>query len=391
MTMSANAHDGSFADTERIRTLLDTSHFDAVVSTWPENTHYLSGFYHPDMRLTWERLHIVVWPAGGEPVYVAPSARADTWNGIDSGTWAPEESRPRISDIRGYQGEQEQMVDVVAEALTGMGITSGLIGVEHRATPYKIIEGLQRRLPALGYADAWPLLNEMRKVKTPAEVELLTQVNQLTARHLESGLKSIRAGETERAVASRVTDALMREGAQELTHSIFGGGCRAGQWHPWPGTATLENGMLIRTDWGVRINGYCSDIARTAVVGTATREQRTRFDRISAVHDIVVEAARPGVVARELVELARREYERHGEEFRWSIVGHGIGLVLHEEPQLTIEYDEPLVEGMTLEIELGWVDPAQGFHIEDFVHVGRDATVNLTTPPGTRALIESGR
>ncbi len=389
--MTTNPRAGGYADTERIHRLLGESRFDAIVATWPENTHYLSGFYHPDMRLTWERLHIVVWPANGAPVYVVPSPRADTWNGADSGTWAPEESRPYIRDIRGYHGERDDMIDVVAEALAEKGITSGLIGIEHRATPYKIVDGLRRRMPALRYADAWPLLNEMRKVKTPAEVEILTHVNRITARHLESGLRSIRPGETELAVASRVTDGLLREGAQELTHSIFGGGCRAGQWHPWPGAQTLESGMVIRTDWGVRIDGYCSDIARTAVVGAASRAQRTRFDRISAVHDVIVEAARPGVVARELVDLARREYERHGEEFRWSIVGHGIGLVLHEEPQLTVEYDEPLTEGMTLEIELGWVDPAQGFHIEDFVYVGRDETVNLTTPPGTRTLIESGR
>lgn len=385
------ARPAPYADTERISRFVNESPFDAVVSTWPENTGYLSGFYHPDMRLTWERLHIVVWPTHGTPVYVVPNARADTWNGVDSDTWAPEETRPFIADIRGYKGEGDHMIDVVAESLTEMGILSGLIGVERRATPFKVIDGLGHRMAGLRFADAWPLLNEIRKIKTPAEVDILTRINQMTARHLEAQLSTLRAGETERQVAARVTDALMRDGAQELTHSIFGAGCRGGQWHPWPSNNTLEEGMLIRTDWGVRVDGYCSDIARTAVVGTATREQRTRFDRISAVHDVIVEAARPGVVPRELVDLARGEYERQGEEFRWSIVGHGIGLVLHEEPQLTVDYIEPLVEGMTLEIELGWVDPTQGFHIEDFVYIGKDGTTNLTTAPGTRALIESGR
>lgn len=378
------------SDVPRIRELLAASPFDAIVSTWPENTAYLSGFYHPDMRLTWERLHIVVWPSDGEPIYVVPQPRADNWNHRGSATWAPEETGPFIADIRGYHGEHDDMVAVAAAALRDRGVTRGLIGVEARATPFKVTEGLRHRLPDIRLADAWPLLNEMRKVKTTAEVAAITRVNQLTARHLEAGLRSIRAGETEREVASRITDALFRDGAEELSHSIFGGGCRGGQWHPWPGPAALQDGMLIRTDWGVRIDGYCSDIARTAVVGRASREQRTRFDRISAVHDVVVAAARPGVVARELVDLARSGYERLGEEFRWGIVGHGIGRVLHEEPHLTIEYEDPLVEGMTLEIELGWVDPTNGYHIEDLVHIGPDATTNLTTPAGTRTLIETG-
>lgn len=376
----------TYADVPRIRALLAASEFDAVVATWPENTAYLSGFYHPDMRLTWERLHIVVWPAAGDPVYVVPGPRADTWNGRDCAGWGPEESRPHIADIRGYAGEGDEMVGIVAEALREVGARH--VGVETRAVPFKITEGLRTRLPGLRLADAWPLLNAMRQVKTPAELDVITHVNRLTAQHLERGLRGLRPGETERAVASRITDALFRDGAQELSHSILGGGCRAGQWHPWPGSTVLEDGMLVRADWGVRVDGYTSDIARTAVVGTATREQRTRFDRIAAVHAGIVAAARPGVVARELVDLARRGYEGLGEEFRWSIVGHGIGLVLHEEPQLTIEYDDPLVEGMTLEIELGWVDPTQGIHLEDLVHIGPERTVNLTHPDGAHRLIE---
>lgn len=376
----------AYADLHRVRRILAASSIDAVVATWPENTAYLSGFYHPDMRLTWERLHIVVWPAAGEPVYVVPKPRADTWNGHDSTSWGPEESRPHITDVRGYSGEGGEMVDVVADVLREVGARD--VGIEARATPFAITEGLRTRLPGLRLTDAWPLLNEMRQVKTPAEVETITHVNRLTAAHLERGLRTARAGDTERQVAARITDGLLRDGAQELSHSILGGGCRGGQWHPWPGQGVLTEGMLIRADWGVRIDGYTSDIARTAVVGRPTREQRTRFDRIANVHAEIIEAVRPGVVARELVDRAGRAYRAAGEEFRWTIVGHGIGLVLHEEPQLTVEYDQPLVEGMTLEIELGWVDPAQGIHIEDLVHIGPERTVNLTHPGEVHRLIE---
>jgi Xaa-Pro aminopeptidase len=379
-----------FADAGRVQKLLAESDFDGIIAAWPENTAYLSGFYHPDMRLTWERLHIVVWPTSGTPVYIVPRVRADNWTTARSATWAAEEDRPFIGDIRGYDGEHDHMVELTAQVLGEKGMATGHVGIEARTAPFKLTSGLAKRSPHIRFGDAWPLLNEMRMVKTPSELQLITHVNQITARHLEAGLRSARPGETERAVGARITDSLFRDGAQELTHSIFGGGCRAGQWHPWPSGAALETGMLIRADWGIRVDGYCSDIARTAVVGRASRDQRTRFDRISAVHDIIVDAVRPGVVASELVHRARREYERLGEEFRWSIVGHGIGLVLHEEPQLTVEYDDPLVEGMTLQIELGWVDPTQGYHIEDLVHVGKDATVNLTTPLGTRTIIETG-
>ncbi len=104
----------------------------------------------------------------------------------------------------------------------------------------------------------------------------------------------------------------------------------------------------------------------------------------------MVDSVCPGVVASEIFQLAKKNYERLGLEFRWPIVGHGIGLVLHEEPHLTPEYDDPIVEGMLLEIELGWVDENVGYHYEDLVHVGPSGATCLTGQPGTWRLIESG-
>lgn len=383
--------DAVYADVGRIRRLLAESRFDALVVAWPENVNYLSGFYHPDQRLTWERLHIVVWPSNAEPIFVVPAVRADNWNGAGSSTWSPEESRPFIDDIRGYTGEGGDMVKVVADALRDRGVTGGLVGLEFRSSPVKLSAGLTQKLPRLRFDDAWPLLNQMRMIKTPMEVETITRINRLTAATMDAILGSAQVGETERQVATRITSSLLEQGAEELSHTILGGGCRGGQWHPWPSDRTLEEGTLIRADWGIRENGYCSDIARTAVVGRATAAQLDMFNRLSEVHDIVVDAIRPGVIARDLVTLASKHYERLGLEFRWSIVGHGIGLVLHEEPHLTIEYDDPIVEGMMLEIELGWVDPLRGFHLEDLVLVGANGATNLITPPGTRQLIQTSK
>ena len=66
-----------YADVDRIRSLLEQSPFSAVIAAWPENVGYLSGFYHPDMRVNWERLHLVIWPSGGNPAYVIPRPRAE--------------------------------------------------------------------------------------------------------------------------------------------------------------------------------------------------------------------------------------------------------------------------------------------------------------------------
>lgn len=379
-----------YSDVRRIERLLAESEFDALVAAWPENVGYLTGFYHPDMRVNWERLHIAVWVDGAEPAFVVPDIRAYDWNGASSPSFAAEETQPFVRDVRGYRGERLEMVHVLADVLRERGITTGVLGLEARTLPVKVRAELERQFPHLECRDAWALINRMRQVKTAAEVAVLTEANAITARVLEDVLSHVRGGTSEFDVAAELARQLFAAGAQELSHSVLGGGSRGGAWHPWPTANLLEDGMLIRSDWGIRLDGYTSDIARTACVGRASPQQRDMYARIAEVHGVVVEAARPGVLPAELLGLARREYGRLGVDYRWGMVGHGIGRVIHEEPQLSDEYDDPIVEGMTLEIELGWVDPREGYHIEDLVYVGAERTTNLTIPPGGHRLIESG-
>jgi Xaa-Pro aminopeptidase len=380
-----------YADAERIAELITASGFAAVIAAWPENVGYLSGFYHPDMWVNWERLHIVVWPAHGDPAYVVPRMRADLWNGADTVPFiTAEDSRPFITDIRGYDGEALDMVRAVADVLTDRGVTEGRLAVESRSLPVKVSSELSRLLPRLTQEDGWPLLNRLRQVKTASELEVMTRANQLTARLLEQALGTVRAGQTEREIGARLAGELYAAGADELSHSILGVGARASSWHPWPTGLELEEGMLIRSDWGIRMDGYTSDIARNAVVGRASSAQKDIFARLSEAHDTVVAGVKPGVLASDLAVLARREYARLGLEFRWGLIGHGIGMVIHEEPQLLLDVHDPIVEGMTMEIELGYFGDNGGYHIEDLVHVGANGAVNLTQTDPNRRLIESG-
>jgi Xaa-Pro aminopeptidase len=381
-----------YTDLPRLRRMIDESGFAAVVAVWPENVGYLTGFYHPDMRVNWERLHIAVWPAGGEPGFIVPRMRANLWNdSVATPFFAPEDTSPFIDDVRGYDGEELDMVRVLAELLTDRGATSGTLGVEFRSLPLKVSLELRRLLPGLTQQDGWPLLNELRKVKSPAEVEVMTRANRLTAESLEKVLGSVRPGLSEREIGAQLAEELWSRGADELSHSVLGAGPRAASWHPWPTGQVLEDGMLIRSDWGVRIDGYTSDIARNAVVGRASAGQKDTFARISEVHDTLVAAVKPGVLASDLSAIARREYARLGLEYRWGLVGHGIGMVIHEEPQLLLDVHDPVVEGMTLEIELGYFGETGGYHIEDMVHVTASGAVNLTQRDPNRRLIESGR
>jgi Xaa-Pro aminopeptidase len=385
-----NPEGDGYLDIARVRRLIAGSGCAAVLAVSPENVTYLSGCAHPDPWVLPDRPRAVVWPASGDPVFIVPNARAPYWTGHGGqSVLRYEETRPLIKDVRPYAGGQLDLVRVAVEALTELGVRDAVLGVELDNLPVRVSRELSRLLPTVRQEDARPLLEAMRAIKSPAEVAVLTEVNRATAECLELVLSSVWPGETELQIAARVASALWERGAHACTHTTLATGRRSTGRHPVPSGQPVERGMLIRTNWGIRIDGYGSDIARNGVVGLAGATQRDRFARISEAHDSIVDAIRPGVLASELCAMARREYTRLRLDHDWAGVGHGIGLLGYEAPLLLPDVHEPVLEGMTLEIELGYVGDDEVYHIGDLVHVTSDGAVNITQRLPGRSLIES--
>ncbi len=119
-------------------------------------------------------------------------------------------------------------------------------------------------------------------------------------------------------------------------------------------------------------------------MGKATPWQRDVHAKITEVKRRIVDAIKPGVTAGDVAMIGKQTYDRLGLEFKWFILGHCIGLGLHEEPQLYPWVTQPFQAGMTLMIEVGYNDdyPKESFHVEDLI---------LVEPGGARYLTDATR
>jgi Xaa-Pro aminopeptidase len=385
-----NADACAYPDLERVRGSVADSGFAAVVAMSPANVAYLSGYRDPELGMASERLQALIWPAGGEPILVVPRTRAPDRSGQgEQDSTDPEQARPLVGDIRACDGDQLAVARAVAEAVSELGVRDAVLGVELGNLPFTVGSELARLLPGLRLEDATALLDGLRAIKSPVEVELITEVNRATAECLEFVLASVRPGDTEHQIAGRIAGALWERGAHGFGHATLAAGGRSRSWHPLPSGRRVDEGMLIRTDWGARIDAYASDIARNGVVGMATAVQRDRFARISEIHDTVVDAIRPGTLGSDLSELARREYTRLGLDYNWGSIGHSVGVLGDEPPVLLPGVDEPVLAGMMLGIDLGYVGEDGVHQIKDLVHVTADGAVNITQRLPGRSLIEA--
>ena len=354
----SNALRGKYVDVERIQKTVSEGPYDAVMVVSPENVPYYSGFYNMDIRIIPERIHIVVWPREGDPAFIVTERRASTL--LPGDTF--------IKDVVTYQGEGPDSMRALADVLTDRGVAQGKIGFEGRNFPAGHYQELMRRLPNLQMEDAFSFLESVRLIKTPAEFELIEKLAGWTTAAIDTAFEAARPGDTERSIAARMQFELLKNGAEMINAPVFGAGRRSGSFHPLPSDTPVENGMIVTTDFGGFRDGYLSDVARTAVMGKATDQQRDTYARVSEAKHRIVDYIKPGILASEVANFGRQAYTDVGLEFKWAIIGHSIGMGIHESPQIYPWVDEPILPGMVMMIELGYHNhPDDSFHLEDLV------------------------
>ncbi|HEY1323993.1 MAG TPA: Xaa-Pro peptidase family protein [Streptosporangiaceae bacterium] len=245
-------------------------------------------------------------------------------------------------------------------------------------------------LPGAQLALASAALREMRMRKSAAEVEALREAGAAIDRvHVQvSGL--LRAGRTERAVATDIAAAITAEGHVRADFVIVASGPNAARPHHSPGDRALGPGDAVVVDIGGTMpSGYCSDCTRTYFIGAPPPEFAGYYQVLKDAQEAACQWVRPGVSA-ESVDAAARDpitAAGHGEHFVHR-TGHGIGLETHENPYIVAGNISALEPGMTFSVEPGIYPGPHGARIEDIVVCTPDGHERLNN--ASRELVVAG-
>ena len=229
----------------------------------------------------------------------------------------------------------------------------------------------------------------LRERKDPDEVAAITDAAGVATRALERTLPAVRAGMTELEVAGVLERALRDEGSEAFPFpSIVASGARSALPHAGSSPKAIVRGDFLLLDFGAATRGYCADVTRTVVVGTADGQQREVYEIVQSANATASANVRAGLRGKDADALARDYIERrgYGDAFGHSL-GHGLGLEVHEAPRLARTADQVLAVGAVVTIEPGIYRPGWGgVRIEDDVHLGPDGPAVLTH--FTRELLE---
>lgn len=233
------------------------------------------------------------------------------------------------------------------------------------------------------------VVERSRRAKDPEELDLLGRAQAATDVAFEDILDLIAGGISERQLARVLEAKLIDAGGDDLAFDpIVAFGESAAQPHHDPGHRVLEEGDVIKLDFGAQVGGYHADMTRTIAFGSAPTELRKIHDIVRQAQEAGIDAVRAGATGHEVDAASRGVITSAGYADRFVHgLGHGVGLEIHEEPWLGTGYEAQLPEGAVVTVEPGiYVPGLGGVRIEDMVEVTPDGGRVLGT--STRELIE---
>jgi Xaa-Pro aminopeptidase len=239
------------------------------------------------------------------------------------------------------------------------------------------------------FAAVGSLVGRMREVKDPGEIAKMRAAAGVGCDLFEGMLTYLEAGQTEAEVAATLEYAARLAGAEGMSFdTIVASGERSALPHGRATSAKLPKRGFVTLDFGVILDGYCSDMTRTVHMGKAMPGERDVYDSVLEAQEAAVAAVAPGVTAGEVDEAARSVLRRVKLDKYFShSTGHGVGLEIHEGPRLAAKQKQVLEQGMVITIEPGVYMPGRfGLRIEDMVLVTDKGGEILT--PSVKAWIE---
>lgn len=228
---------------------------------------------------------------------------------------------------------------------------------------------LRSLFPQAELRDVAPLIDNLRLIKSPAEIEALRRNGRLSAEALRQAMLRTRPGEREWALAGAAVGWVLGHGARgPAFQPIVASGPNACTWHYERNDRVMAAGELVLMDFGADLDHLCMDISRTwPVSGSFSPEKREIYRAVLEVQKATIAACRPGRDAAEIrrvaaADLAARRVDARG---LGCDIHHFVGLSVHDGAPL----DAPLRAGMVLTVEPALYYPEKniGVRIEDTI------------------------
>jgi Xaa-Pro aminopeptidase len=350
-----------------------------------ENLRYFSNFWP-----IFERA-VVLIPKQGEPLLAsAPegekyAAEMAVWKNLHNVKEFMCVSVPESIDypLAKFSG----LGDLVKETLRG-GKRLGLVGWYD--LPAFILERIRKLCPGVEIADAGPIAQRLRLIKSPAEIACLREAGRLACAGYQALLKKAVPGSTELEAAGAAEGAARTAGAEAITFTVLGSGPRCATIIGRPVERVIRDGDMVMAALAVQYQGYVATAEYPFVAGKMALGQRKFLAALFEAANVQLRYLKAGTVTGEMVRAVRDVFRRHKlDAYDVYPPMHGIGLAEAESPYPDEKATFPFEAGMCVNSDVSLFGHPDGSNrIEEGFVITESGPESLT--PYIRDLVAKG-
>ena len=337
---------------EKLVSLMNADGLDAILVCPSEELKFLMGF-SPKMCERFQGLFI---KSNGDYFYVC--------NLLYVG-----EMEHSIPDLRVYSWfDGEVMADVVHGILEKEGLIGKTIGVNSTAPAFNTLDIAAKT--NITFVNAKPLFEETRIIKTEEELNNLRISASIVDKVFLDVIKFIKPGMKEEDIRTFMYSEMVKHGGTN-PGGIVASGPNSSYGHYQGGDRVIEPQDVVLLDYGCAYNDMCSDISRMIFVGGISEENEMLYELCREATEAGEAACFEGAFIPDIDKAARDIIEKAGyKEYFDHWLGHGIGYMIHEAPDIKASNPRKLEKGMAFSIEPGINIPGKiGMRVEDIVAI----------------------
>lgn len=350
-----------------IQEMLRRKKLDALLIGQPQNRRYLSGYTAEDTSIAESSGFLLV------PARKGPLLLTDFRFKLQA-----EEEAPDCEVILYPKG----LLSLLAELVARLGIKRLAFEGHYflHAGAVKLIELLKKN--GCQAVVTTGIVEGLRVVKTSEEIDRIERSVQLNEKVFQAVFQEMQPSRTEKEIAFRIEHLTRQMGAEDVSFPpIVAAGPNGAKPHAVPGDRRIAAGEPVIIDMGCVLDGYCSDMTRTVVLGTPDDKTLYFIRLVRRAQKEAMAGIRAGLSCRQADQLARRVIGEAGcgAQFGHGL-GHGVGLAVHESPSLNRRSRKKLKTGMVVTVEPGVYLPGWGgIRLENMVVVEENGCRNFNS------------
>ena len=207
---------------------------------------------------------------------------------------------------------------------------------------------------------------KLREIKTEKEIQILKKSCNYANKIIQKAINNFKDFKTE-SEASAFLDYETKKNGLELSFSpIVASGSNGSMPHYEPSNVKIKKGFCV-VDFGVKYKGYCSDITRTIYVGSPSKKEKEIYNFLLNIQKDAINQIKNNKKCSELYDYVNKSLGKYKDNFIHGL-GHGVGVEIHELPNLTLNSKDRIRNNMVFTIEPGIYFPTKfGIRIEDTI------------------------